>query len=82
MKAADAIRQITAKSQWSQNRLGVALGYTPQAMVQALGRKDMRCGLVARTLDLLGYELWAVPKGTRVPSGSIQITAPEQEGGE
>ena len=34
------------------------------------------------SLDLLGYELWAIPKGTKAPQGSIQITAPEQEGGE
>lgn len=82
MKASDAIRQLISKSAWSQNRMGMALGVTPQTFSTAMRRHDMKAGTVARALDLLGYELWAIPKGTKAPQGSIQITAPEQEGGE
>lgn len=83
MRASDAIRQLIARSgTWSQNRVGMALGVTPQTFSMQMRRHDMKAGTVARALDLLGYELWAVPKGTRPPQGSIQITAPEQNGGE
>lgn len=78
MKASDAIRQLISKSQWSQNRMGMALGVTPQTFSTAMRRHDMKAGTVARALDLLGYELWAIPKGTKAPQGSIQITAPDE----
>ena len=80
MTAAQLIRHLVAESgTWSQNRLGMALGVTPQAMLNALKRRDMRCGFVARALDMLGYELVAVPKGTRLPNGAHRVDAPEGE---
>lgn len=73
MNAQDVIRQILRGSAWSQNRLGMALGISPQGMGNAMARKDMRVGFFARALDLLGYDLVAVPKGSRLPNGSIRI---------
>lgn len=78
MKAADVIREAIARTGWSQNRLGVALGVTSQTFGCAMRRHDMKAGTVARALDLMGYELWAIPKGTRAPQGSMQVTAPEK----
>lgn len=79
MKASVAIRALVSQSgAWSQNRLGMALGLTPQGFKSALDRRDMRCGFVSRALDLLGYELVAVPKGGRLPNGAVRI----DQGGE
>lgn len=80
MRAADAIRMMVRESgAWSQNRLGMALGYTPQGLKSALDRRDMRCGLVSRALALLGYELVAVPMGAKLPQGSVRIDGGEAE---
>lgn len=74
MKAAQAIRQmVKASPAWSLNRLGMAMGLTPQGFQNAINRKDMRCGFTSRALDLLGYELVAVPKGGKLPNGAIRI---------
>lgn len=73
MTAQETIRHLLKGSSWSQNRLGMAMGISPQGMGNAMARQDLRCAFAARALDLLGYDLVAVPKGSRLPNGSIRI---------
>ena len=83
MRAADFIRTATEGSgAWSLSRLATELGIKRQSMNSALNRGDMRVGFVARAADLLGYDLVAVPKGSRLPNGSVRLDGMEAKGGE
>ena len=56
MKASDAIRQLISKSQWSQNRMGMALGVTPQTFSTAMRRHDMKAGTTVKVAEA---EFWS-----------------------
>jgi len=79
MTTREVLRKVIDESAaWSQNRLAVEVGLTPQAMSNRMkpGR-DMKAGFVARVLGVLGYQLVAVPKGVRLPAGSIVVDGEE-----
>ena len=76
MDARSTIKAIVAQSPaWSLNRLGAHMGLSSSAMGNRMSptRSDMRVGFVVAALDALGYDLVAVPKGSRLPNGSIVI---------
>ena len=74
MRASEFIRQAAgASGTWSLSRLATALGIKRQSLNSALNRGDMRVGFVARAAELLGYELVAVPRGSRLPNGSDRL---------
>lgn len=65
---------IEQSPNWSQNKLGRELGLTPQAMYSRMkGGTGFRVNFLVESLNLLGYDLVAVPKGSRLPNGSIKI---------
>lgn len=76
MDAREVLRRLTEESPvWSQNKVAAQLGISPQNM-----SNKMRCpatlkvDLVADYLSVLGYDLVAVPKQSRLPNGSVPIT--------
>lgn len=74
MQAIEAVRSMVEGSTvLSQNKVAAALGMSPQSMSQRLYAKDVKAGFVADVADVLGYQLVLVPKGTRLPGGSIVI---------
>ncbi len=74
MVAREVIRRLVGESgTWSQNRVGAVLGLTPQAMSNRMQRGSMAVGFVADVLGVLGYDLVAVPRGSRLPNGSVRI---------
>lgn len=62
----------------TQNKLGAAMGFIPQTMSKRMNAKRLGIDFVARALGLLGYDLVAVPKQTRLPKGSIVVTAGDE----
>ncbi len=74
MDAKDVLRDLIEESPvWSQNKLGAKLGFTPQAMNHRMRAVDLKAGFLADALSALGYELVAVPVGSRLPNGSRTI---------
>lgn len=69
------VRTLLAESRvWTQNRLAAEVGLTAQAMSNRMQRPgDLKCGFVADVLAVLGYDLVAVPRGSRLPNGSVRI---------
>lgn len=82
MDARQVLRQlIDGSASWSQNRLAAYIGLTSQAMgnrMSASRASSMRVAFVVDVLDALGYDLVAVPKGSRLPNGSMVIGAGEE----
>lgn len=71
---------IDESTTWSQNRLAVDIGLSGPAMsnrLKADGR-DVKVGFVVAVLDRLGYDLVVVRKGSRLPNGSVVVTAEEE----
>ena len=67
----------------SQNKIAAILGMSPQTFNTRMTRKsDIKTDFFAEILDVLGYELIAMPKGSRLPAGSVRIDAerPTPEG--
>lgn len=58
---------------WTQNRLGAKLGLTSQAMANRMSRSDAKVSFLADALEALGYDLVAVPSGSRLPNGSHRV---------
>lgn len=75
MDGRQAIRELIKDSPaWSQNRLAAEVGMSGQAMSNRMQRQgDLRCDFAARLLAVLGYDLVAVPRGSRLPNGSVRI---------
>lgn len=68
------MRTLTEESPvWSQNKVAGEIGLTPQNMSQKMRSSDIRVGVAAAYLDVLGYELAVVPKRSRLPQGSIVV---------
>lgn len=79
MRASEFVRYAVKESgTWSLARLARATGVTPQAFNSAMNRdKDMKAGRLAELASHLGYELVAVPRGSRLPNGSVRIDGGE-----
>lgn len=65
---------IEASKPWTQNKVASKLGISSQAMSNRMNAKgSLRAEFVADVLGVLGYDLIAVPSGSRRPAGSIQL---------
>lgn len=74
MEIKDMIRELIDQSPvWSQNKIGTQLGLSKSAMSQRLGAKRVGIDFVVDVLNLLGYDLVAVPKGSNLPRGSVVV---------
>lgn len=76
MDAKSLLRKLTEESTvWSQNKVAAELGLSPQNLSNKMRSPgDLKAGLVADYLSVLGYDLVAVPKQSRLPNGSVPIT--------
>lgn len=74
METKDMIRELIDQSPVrSQNKIGTQLGLSKSAMSQRLGAKRVGIDFVVGVLNLLGYDLVAVPKGSNLPRGSVVV---------
>lgn len=74
MEIKDMIRELIDQSPvWSQNKIGTQLGLSKSAMSQRLGAKRVGVDFAVDVLNLLGYDLVAVPKGSNLPRGSVVV---------
>lgn len=74
MKASELVRREVGESAWSLARLGREMGITPSSMQDRLrSERGLATSFAHRALDLLGWELVAVPKGTKLPPRSVRI---------
>lgn len=74
MKAAELVRREVRDSAWSQRRLGMALGIGSSSMQDRMNAKNgLNCGFASRALALLGWELVAVPMGSKLPPNAVRI---------
>lgn len=79
MESHDLIKKLISESPTlTQNKLGSAMGLIPQTMSKRMNAKRLGIDFVVRALDVLGYDLVAVPKQSRLPKGSISVTAEEE----
>ena len=80
MKIKDMIRELIDQSPvWSQNKIGTQLGLSKSAMSQRLGAKRVGIDFAVDVLNLLGYDLVAVPKGSNLPRGSVVVDPSHEE---
>ena len=80
MEIKDMIRELIDQSPvWSQNKIGTQLGLSKSAMSQRLGAKRVGIDFVVDVLNLLGYDLVAVPKGSNLPRGSVVVDPPVED---
>ncbi len=80
MEIKDMIRELIDQSPvWSQNKIGTQLGLSKSAMSQRLGAKRVGIDFVVDVLNLLGYDLVAVPKGSNLPRGSVVVDPSSEE---
>lgn len=64
---------IEQSPNWTQNKLGMEMGFTSQAMSNRMNRGSLKTNFLIKALNILGYDLVAVPKGSRLPNGSIRV---------
>ena len=69
---------VTQSSVWSQNRVAREVGMTNQDLSQRMRLKsDLRTDVFAELVGVLGYDVVVVPKGSRLPNGSIKVESDE-----
>lgn len=80
MEIKDMIRELIDQSPvWSQNKIGTQLGLSKSAMSQRLGAKRVGIDFAVDVLNLLGYDLVAVPKGSNLPRGSVVVDSSAED---
>lgn len=74
MNGKEVFRTLQRASHWSQNKIAHEIGMTSQDLSQRMNvNVDLRADVLAELLSVIGYELIAVPKGTRLPNKSMRI---------
>lgn len=77
MSIENIINNIIKESSWTKARIARLLGKTPQSINDRLSTKKKKAlgvNTAMEMLDLLGYEMLVVPKGTRLPQGAYRVT--------
>lgn len=70
------VREVMDGSHLKRVEIAEMLGISPQRVSNLVSERthaDMPAGTAAKLLDLLGYQLVAVPKGKRLPDGSVTV---------
>lgn len=75
MKIQDIINDAINKSSFSKARIARLLGYSAQALNgRLMNTNSPKVNFTTRILDLVGYDLVVVPKGSNLPRGSYVVT--------
>lgn len=84
MRTVELLRDLIGKSpNWTQNKVANEIGVTSQNMSNRMNLKGApKTDFVAKVLDVLGYRLVVVPKGTNLPQGSLVISPESEDGAE
>lgn len=81
----EAILEVMKRQKVTQTQLARQLGITPPSVCIMLGRskttpcKGIGADKAAKWLGKLGYELAAVPKGSKLPDGAIVVNKEAQD---
>ena len=80
MKANEIVKSLIKQSDFTQTTLAKAMGYNNQSSIaNRLNKNDMGVSLLAKMLDVLGYDLVIQPKKPgRRPDGQFVIDAEEE----
>lgn len=75
MNVVNAIDAIFQDSTWNKSRVAKELGISPQRLNGRLREgKSPKTNNVIEILNIIGFNLVIVPKGSRLPSGSYVLT--------
>jgi len=77
MKANQAVREIMKAKDIGTNALAKLLGKAPRLVSDRLSQETITTAKLAEMLNKLDYQIVLVPKGSDLPSGSLQIEQPE-----
>lgn len=80
MKANEIVKSLIKQSDFTQTTLAKAMGYNNQSSIaNRLNKNDMGVSLLAKMLDVLGYDLVIQPKKPgRRPDGQFVIDTEEE----
>ena len=82
MNMIQAIRAARDASGLTEREVGDQVGMSAQCVHNkiAAAKADIRAGNAVMFLDAMGYQLAVVPKGKRLPQGSIVVDEWERHG--
>lgn len=74
MNEKEILRHLISESNWSQNKMAMELGQTPQEASQRMQSKgSLKVDFFKDMLGVLGYELAVVPKHSTLPQRSLVV---------
>lgn len=74
MNAGEAVKEVAARTGFTMARIAALLGVTPQMVNGYVNRsKSMRASNMAAMCDAMGYDVVLVPRGSRLPQGSVVV---------
>lgn len=74
MEAIELMEALIEESSWSKARISRQLGMLPQTLNTRFTKATSpKVSFMVDVLNLLGYDLVAVPKGSNLPRGSVVV---------
>lgn len=74
--AGEAVKAVMDRSGFTRARVASVMGVSPQVVNGFINRSaSMKVDNAARMLDAMGYDVVFVPRGTKLPSGSVVVKA-------
>lgn len=80
MDISSAVKQVIKDTGFSMQRIANVMGITQQSVSSFVNRsRSMKVDNAVKVLDAMAYDLVIVPRGSRLPKGSIVVEANEDE---
>ena len=80
MQVFEMLDKLIEDSSWNKSRLAKAMGMLPQTLNTRFTKANSpKVSFVVEMLNLLGYDLVAVPKGSNLPRGSVVVDPSSEE---
>lgn len=77
---AEAVNKAISKTAWSKSAIAEEMGLKPQGLNDKLMRnKNPKIDFITKLLGIVGFRLVVLPKGARLPQGSIVIDPSAEE---
>ena len=82
MKSNEIIRELMEKNDIRFNRFADMLGLKPNALASRMKRGNFSTDVLNQMLDVFGYEIVLVPKGTKLKDGwyAVEDSHPGSDG--